>query len=303
MKKASLFLAGLALAAGAAWAQVDIKWNLDHATVPLMGAIDAHLKITNRTGEEMSLGPGGNTGLSFLVDDGNGGIVMPNGGELVKYPVRIANGGTGVVTVDLSDGYSLLRAQPYAVSPVLDLGGGERFAGPRKTLDVQPGLEIARLETGLASRGTDREATLRQVHRDRSDVVFFRLDAPSASRCLGVYELGTLIRFAPPRLAVDGEGNWHVLHQSAPDRFVHSVFGPDGAPASRDLYTAQAGHIRLDVGDDGVAEVVGGNKFEASPDAPGTLVAPALAPSVPFQTLEDAGGSSAGSKERSSWWR
>jgi len=278
----------LAAGAGTVHGQVDIQWVPEHNRVVLMGPMVAHLRIGNLTGGDLSLGPGGNAGLSFILDDTHGGTVRSNGRDLVRRPVRIPNGGTAEVTVDISDAYPVERAQSYMVSPVLDIEG-ERFAGNRQSFEVQSGLEIAQRTTGLAGRGTDRKATLRLIHRDRSDYVFFRLDAPSAGQCLGVYELGTVIRFVPPLIETDAEGDFHVLHQSAPDRFVHSVFTAGGTPLFRDLYSAQAGAIRLERNDDGSVDVEGGNKFESDPDDPGKLTAPALPPSVPYRTLGDAG--------------
>lgn len=280
----------VAVSAGTATGQVDIQWFPAHHRVVLMGPMEAHLRITNLTGGELALGPGGNAGLSFILDDTHGGAVRGNGRELVRRPVRIPNGGTSEVTVDISDAYPIEHAQTYMAAPVLDIEG-ERFAGGRQALEVQPGLEIARRTTGLAARGNDREATLRLIHRDRNDYVFFRLDAPSAGQCLGVYELGSVIRFVPPAIETDAEGDFHVLHQSAPDRFVHSVFTAEGTPLFRDLYSAQAGAIRLERGDDGTVDVTGGSKFEADPADPGKLTAPALPPSVPYRSLGDARGS------------
>jgi hypothetical protein len=286
-------LSGLAVAlavlaaAAAAFAQVDIKWTFDHQRVVLFGPMDAHLKIANFTGTDLRLGPGGNAALSFFVDDTNGGAVASNGRPMVRYPVSIPDSATAEVTVDLSDAYPIVRAQSYMVSPVLEVAG-ERFGGSRQALEVQPGLEVARLETGLERLGNDREATLRMIHRDREDIVFFRLDAPSAGQCLGVYELGTIIRFFKPRVELDVAGNFHVLHQSAPDRFVHSVFGGRGAPVSKELYTARTGAIRLVRDDAGVVEVQGGTRFELDPELPGKVTAPALPPSVPYKTLDSA---------------
>lgn len=298
MRKERAWLAGvwaaLALwgAADVARGQVDIRWTFDHQRVVLFGPMDAHLRISNFTGAGLSLGPRGNAELSFHVDDTQGGAVRSNGRPLVRYPVSIPNGASAEVTVDLSDAYHIVRGQSYMVSPVLEVAG-ERFGGSRLALEVQPGLEVGRLETGLARLGNDREATLRMIHRDREDVVFFRLDAPTAGQCLGVYELGPIIRFFKPRVELDAAGNFHVLHQSAPDRFVHSVFGGSGAPVSKTLYAARAGGIRLVRDDDGVVDVAGGTQFEADPGLPGKLTAPALPPSVPYRTLGDGDGEEA----------
>lgn len=291
--------AAVALFAGAASGQLEVRWNLAHSCVALLGPMEAQVRVTNLTGEELVFGPDGNASLAFWIDDGHGGWMPGNGRSVLRHEVRVPNGATGNMSVDISDGYTLLEARPYMVAPVVDFEGS-RFTGTRRALEVQPGMIVAELKTGLASRGTDREASFRQIHRDGSWVAFFRLDAPSAAQCLGVYELGNLIHFVPPALMVDAEGNWHTLHQSAPDRFMHSVFTSDGSPVVREVYLAQAGAIRLERDDRGDVFVEGGTPFQVDPANPGKMVAPALPPTVPFRTLEDATPERA---EKSSWWR
>ena len=203
------------------------------------------------------------------------------GQPLVKQALIVPANETREVEVDLLDGYRIVRGQSYTVTPALEFAG-MRFFGPRLTLEVQPGIELLKRDYGLSAAGTARTVSLRLINRDRSDRIFFRIDDPSTGYCLGVYELGRVIRFFVPRMEQDRDGLFHVLHQSAPDRFVHSTFDYDGRPQGVKFFSAEVGSIRLVRDESGGVSVVGGSPFEADPDNPGMLVAPAPPPAQPY---------------------
>lgn len=283
------WLAGaLALAAGtAAEGQIDIQWKPEHSRVVLLAPIDAEIRIDNQTGRDWTLGPGGDAELSFRIEGQDGMLVRPEGRGLVRERVVLENGATTAFRVNILDGYVPARPESYMLSPVLELGDGAgRFGGARISLEIQPGLEVARREYGLASAGTDRAATLRVIHRGREDIVFFRLDGPSAGLCYGVHELGSIIRYFRPQIEWDGRSVCHVLFQTAPDRFLHARFGMRGEPYPKEIYMAQVGSIRL-ARDGGQVVVAGGTRFEEDPEAEGVLTAPNLPPVVKDRGLGD----------------
>jgi len=130
------------------------------------------------------------------------------------------------------------------LTPFLEFGG-IRFFGQRLSLEVQPGLELLKRDYGMLSSGNSRSVAVRLIHRDRTDHLFFRIDDPGTGYCLGVYDLGPVIRFFPPTLEVDPEGVFHLLHQTAPDRFRYSAFDYDANPVTLMYYSGQVGSIRL----------------------------------------------------------
>ena len=276
----ALILAGLGLFT-TALAQVEIEWSLRHSRTLLMEPVRATVSIGNQTGRNLDLTPNGNARLRFDVEDRPTSLVRETGQPLVRRPVIIPHGETREVEVNLLEAYRILTGQSYMLRPVLEFGG-RRFPGPRLALEVQPGLILLERRFGMPDHADARAVSLRQLHRERTDRLFFRLDAPTDGTCLGCYELGRLIRFFVPRLEQDSEGVFHVLHQSAPDRFVHSRFDSDGTPLGTAFYIAEAGQIRLVRDADGRVTVAGGTPFEEDPERPGVLTAPTLPPSNPY---------------------
>ena len=271
---------GLAVAAQA---QIEITWKLLHNRTVLMEPVKAAIRIVNYSGQTLDLTPRGNARLLFEVEDQPTSVVAGTGQPLVRQAVIIPSGETREVEVNLLDAYRIVKGQSYMLKPVLEFDG-VRFAGERLSLEVQPGLELIQREYGMRSAGAARTVSLRLIHRDKGDRVLFRIDNPVTGYCLGVYELGQMIRYFEPRLEQDRDRAFHVLHQSGPDRFVHSVFDFDGAPRETMYYSSEASGIQLKRGEDGSVQVQGGTAYAEDPENPGMLVAPALPPSHSYKT-------------------
>lgn len=269
-------------AACAAQAQIEVSWTLVHNRTVLMEPIQAVVRIANYSGQVLDLTPRGNARLAFDVEDQPTSTVAGTGNPLVRQAVIVPSGETREVEVNLLDAYRILKGQSYLLTPALEFDG-LRFLGPRLALEVQPGLELLKRDYGMPSSGQARTVSLRLIHRDRGDRVFFRIDNPATGFCLGVYELGRVIRFFVPRLEQDRDGVFHVLHQSGPDRFVHSAFDYDGAPRGTTFYSSEVAGIQLVRDDSGAVRVDGGTAYVADPDNPGMLTAPPLPPAHPYQ--------------------
>jgi len=265
----------------AAQAQVEIAWSLAKNRTVLMEPVRASVRLSNYSGQTLDLTANGNARLSFLVEDQPTSTVPGTGRPLLDRAVLIPAGETREVDVNLLDAYRIIRGQSYMLTPVLEFAG-VRFSGPRLSLEVQPGLELLKRNTGMPKADDAREITLRMIHREQSDWIFFRIDNPTSGYCLGVYELGRLIRFFPPGLEQDRDGVFHVLHQEGPARFTHTMFGYDGEPRGAEYYVAQVGGIRLAKDEDGTVKVAGGTLYTEDPENPGMLTAPALPPSHPY---------------------
>jgi hypothetical protein len=264
-----------------AQAQIEVSWSLVHNRTVLMEPILATVRISNYSGHNLDLTPHGNARLTFDVEDQPTSMVRGTGQPLVQQAVIIPDSETREVEVNLLDAYRILKGQSYMLTPVLEFDG-VRFSGARLSLEVQPGIELLQRDYGMRSSGNARTVSLRLIHRDGGDRALFRIDNASTGYCLGVYELGRVIRFFVPRLEQDRDGAFHVLHQSGPDRFTLSVFDFDGAPRGVTLYSAAVGSLKLERDESGQVQVVGGTAYVADPENPGMLMAPALPPSHPY---------------------
>lgn len=281
----------VALGVLSARGQVEVSWKLVQSRTALMEPIRAVVTIANNSGQDLDLTPRGNAKLAFSVEDQPTSTVPDTGQPLVRRPVIVPSGEKREVDVNLLDGYRILKGQSYMLMPMLDFGG-MRFFGARQWVEVQPGLVLVEREYGLRTSEDARSVSLRLLNRDRSDRLFFRIDDPRSGYCLGVYDIGRVIRFFPPALDLADDGTFHVLHQSTPERFTHTTFGYDGEPLGVAYYTARVGQIQLVRDSDGTVQVTGGTAYEEDPENPGILVGPTLPPSHPYaQTL---GGSSSG---------
>jgi hypothetical protein len=120
---------------------------------------------------------------------------------------------------------------------------------------------------------------LRSLARDREDHLFLRVDDDANSLCYGVFDLGSVLRVVDPVMRSDGRGRVHVLHQSAPTRFTHSVFEPDGQPVSSQFWTGRSSGVALQLTEDGDIIVTGAQAYRGD-----KVVAP---PSVDSRRVEE----------------
>ncbi len=262
-------------------AQIEVTWSLVHNRTILMEPVKAVVRLANYSGRDLDLTPNGTARLYFDVEDQPTSTVPNTGQPLVRKAVIIPANETRDIEVNLLDAYRIVKGQSYMLTPVLEFDG-TRFFGARLSLEVQPGIELLKRDYGMPSSGDARTVSLRQIYRDLGDRLFVRIDNSSTGYCLGAYELGRLIRFFVPRLEQDRNGFFHVLHQSGPDRFVHSVFDYDARSRGQTFYSSEVSNIRLARTENGDVEVVGGTAYVEDPENPGMMVAPALPPSHPY---------------------
>jgi hypothetical protein len=154
--------------------------------------------------------------------------------------------------------------------------GGKVFISPKLFLDVLPGLEISKLVAGIPEDpNAVRSYTLRTLNRDRNEVVFLRINDDDRDMCYGVFELGAIVRLFKPKLQTDEVGNIHVLHQSGPWQFTHSIVTPNGDPVLQEVYSADGSTIELKRAEGGQIVVQGGQLYAPSREGGSEEKAPA----------------------------
>ncbi len=271
-----------ALAAGlllplAAGGQVDLHSRLLETRVLQYEPARVALEIGNNTGEELILsGAGQNATLEFGIEQSPGVPVHTiAGASLLSGAVSLKPQEVWTQTVDVSVAYDIQEAGPYTVMAQVEWGD-KVIQAPKMFLDVLPGMEIAKLVTGIPGRsGEMRTYTLKTLNRDRKEIVFLRIDDEDGGRCYGVLELGRIVRMYKPLLQIDEIGNIHVLHQAGPSQFNHSVFTPEGQPVLQEQYSADGREIRLQKEDTGRIAVEGGRSIGGDgaglPDSDGDI--------------------------------
>lgn len=257
--------AGLALLALFAWAgtaaaQLDVKWSCATPKLLLFEPAKASVTVVNHAGVPLDFGPGGNAELSFEIEDAEHVRIAPTGRPVVTQTNTVAEDeGTLTLRVDLFSSYRLVREQHYRVTPHIRFAG-TTFTAETKNIEIQPGIELVKRDYGMPDTREGRTVTLRMLNRNRELHLFLRIDSRDGY-CLAVHDLGSFLRSMAPRLERDAAGNFHVLHQTMPQQFVHSVHRADGRRESVMYYQGEASTVRLARGPGGTVEVTGGMAF------------------------------------------
>ena len=229
--------------------QIEFSASLEHRRVLQCEAIRVTLRIVNNGERPVLLGEHGNAHLAFRVERRPGYPVRDGSAPVKIAPVAIHPRQAETVEVEISRSFAFGRTGPYTVWPKMEHGSRVYRAG-RLSLDVVPGFEVAVLTASVVDaegRGT-RRMSLRTLSRENGERLYLRVDGARKSICYGIYDLGRYLGYAPPLIRVDAAGRIHVLHQSRPLRYTHSVHSGSGYPLDRTFYTAgdRTADLRLD---------------------------------------------------------
>lgn len=260
-----LWLAGGPHAAG----QIDISCRLRHGKVLQYEPVLATLAVANETLQPIEWAPPDGEGrISFDVEEASGGLLLRTEDPLLKEPFMLAPQEESRRTFNLQTAYGIRRLGQYTIRARVGCGG-RVFVSPKLFLDVESGLEIARLVAGVPGDASAmRTYTLRTLHRDGGERIFLRITDEEQGMCYGVVELGRLVRFFEPVIQIDFTGNVHVLHQSGPTQFTHSVVMPNGYLVLQEQYLADVSRIRIKRTEGGQVVVEGAEPVSTAPRGP-----------------------------------
>lgn len=230
-------------AAATASAQVTVRLRTDYRRYLLFEPIVIRVRVENGTREPLVFtGDAPNAEMVFDVERAPGEFVRANDAPVFTAPFEVPGFGHGVVAVELLRLFDLPESGPLAVA-VRVKTGAEEFASGKLLLDLVPGLELARMDVRMPGDPAERRSfQLRSIGRDNAEHLLLRVDDTERRLCVGVFDLGKLIRQRPPQMMMGGDGVFHVLHQSAPVRLTQSIYRDD----RRRLETVFHGVIGLD---------------------------------------------------------
>ncbi|HOW97306.1 MAG TPA: hypothetical protein P5567_12495 [Kiritimatiellia bacterium] len=248
---------GLSLACAAS-GQVEVGCRLEASRALLFEPVRVTVRVTNNSGHPLHFGGSSpDARLGFSIEQAPGEPVLTTGQPLLAAPLDLAPGASREVTINLLPSYRIHATGPYTIQARVDLGD-EAYVSQKAYLDVLPGFEVGRLAVGLAGASKDtRIYTIKTLTRDRMELLFLRVDDDKSGRCLGVFDLGRIVRQFQPQMAGDSRGHVHVLHQSSPWKFTHTEINPDGIPVAARDFSAYSTEVRLEKEPDGSVIVRG----------------------------------------------
>lgn len=273
---ASLALLCLLNAPAAVLAQFNVSSRFQHLRVLQYEPIVTTVRVKNLTGREVTVGPGQELEVFFRIETRPGSYVDPRDDGYLFEPFTLGPREERSIVVDLLRSYALQFTGPYTARVHLRFGE-TTLAGTKQYLDVVPGFELQNIKVPRGGNLSDiLDCSLRTLNRGNREQLFLRFDDPGQNVCLGVYHLGSVIRFDPPKIQLDRRGFVHVLHQSAPTRYTHSVHSNEGEPLSKEFHTKGDSSVRFADATDNSLQVKGALPYEGDlsvtfpelPDAP-----------------------------------
>jgi hypothetical protein len=267
-------LVGLLLTMGAAYAEamIQVSCRIESTPAMLHETVLAHVQITNRSGRPITVDPNGPSRLRFIVERKAGYPIDARKKVLPYEATEIPTGQTGAITVNLNRCFDLVRTGPLTIRALL-LHNGQYYQSSRALLDIVPGFEIASVVAAAPSGGY-RKYSLRTLTRGRGQSVFIQIDDPANNLCYGVYELGQTLAMHQPTMETDRLGRVHILHQSGPTRFTHSVFDADGRPVEHRYFSKGPSMPKLIVDEDGEMKVGGVIEYVGDSQASRPVIRP-----------------------------
>jgi hypothetical protein len=259
MKRCGLFVGLLILAlVQTAPGQIEVGCRLATSRLLLFEPIRATIRVANNTGHPLHFGGDHPTArLGFVIEQAPGVPVPPTDRPLWDAPLTLAPGEEQELTVNLLPAYRIHSTGPYTIQ-IRAEWGEKAFLSQKAFLDVMPGLDVGRLAMGLPGASQDtRVFSLKTLTRDRMELLFLRVDDENSGQCLGVFDLGRIVRQFKPQMQSDGKGHLHVLHQSSPWKFTHTEINPDGIPVSSIDFSAYSTEVRFEKAPDGQVSVRG----------------------------------------------
>lgn len=276
MTKHSFWLA-LFLTASA-HGQAEMRLRLAYSTSLHMEPVLASLAIVNGTGEDLEIGEtNGNARLFFDIEASPGRLVGRAEAPMFRQLASVPAGKSATLEFDLLSLYQIRSPGAYSVTARMH-GSAGLVTSARQFLDVVPGMPVTSM-TRPHVDGVRYTYQLRSLSRDREDHLFLRVDDEAQSLCFGVFDLGSMLRVVDPVMKSDKRGRIHVLHQSAPTRFTHSVFEADGQPVSSQFWSGRTSGVGLQLNEDGDIVVAGAQPYRGD-----KTVAP---PSVDSRRVEE----------------
>jgi hypothetical protein len=252
------------LLSGLVSAQISVRSSLPEKSFLLFDNIPLRLEITNSSGEAIVLSEeDAENHVMLRVRNVDNQVIPRTDLPILKEPWVIPNGVTSAREFDLVRLFRIRRARSFRglQHVVVD---GDVYEGPTLIFDVREGIKVDE----IVRKKEDRIFTLMGMTQGGGDVLLLRVTNRDRTMTLGTFFLERHLRFYPPFMKVNAEGEIGILHYVGPSQAVLSTFSPDGSQGKREYYQVSPGvPIRLHAGESSSFIVEGATKAstEGSP--------------------------------------
>ncbi len=209
-------------------AQVELTLLLPNRVYLQFEPVEAVTTVRSRIGQPVVLNSPAPGSMRFFyeVSDEYNHVLSTTSQDGLPQSVMIAPNGTVVFTNRIDALFTMRRPGHYSIRACAEWMG-KIYQGQKHHIEVVTGREVARM-SGYIADGTTRSYIIFHINRGQQDHIVLRIDDEMAGLCYGVIPLGRSVMNEKPQLAMDADGNGHILFQSAPRTYTHLTFGPGG---------------------------------------------------------------------------
>lgn len=266
-----LFAAGFCWAGLCARSQGQLVLNakLVHPRVIQYEPIRVEVRVDNNSAQEIQVGAD-ESGMRLLFEiEQVPGQLIPTRADARMPTLTVPARKAATAEVNLAEIYDMRSTGPYTVRPKLEWGA-KSYPGPKLYVDVIPGFEIGRLMEDVGGGRGVRTFSLLTLSRDRGEYLFLKIEEEDQGLCYGVIDLGRIVRLHEPTLSFDQQAQVHVLHQSGPTQFAHTILTAYGDVVERQTFRTSGGKPSLERDREGGVVIRGGEPApDESPVSPG----------------------------------
>lgn len=260
--------------------------------------MELEILVRNQSGQPLTLRPEDDwldvTVTTVLNGQGEGSLVTRLKPVIIAESFTVNNTLSAKAVVDIAPCFELTRPGRFKVFASMKYSGARPpFVSQPVIFEVVPGSKIWEQEFGWRAAGAGavdevRKYTLQQLTSTQHRLQFYVSVTDSEDNILRQISLGRANAADRPQTRLDRLSNLHVLHQTGPRWFTHTVISPNGEVRIRATYEASdptRARPGLKTDDDGLVSVTSAVRV-ARPD---DLVPAKLPPPPPAASVERRG--------------
>ena len=260
--------------------------------------MELEILVRNQSGQPLTLRPEDDwldvTVTTVLNVQGEGSLVTRLKPVIIAESFTVNNTLSAKAVVDIAPCFELTRPGRFKVFASIKYSGARPpFVSQPVIFEVVPGSKIWEQEFGWRAAGAGavdevRKYTLQQLTSTQHRLQLYVSVTDSEDNILRQISLGRANAADRPQTRLDRLSNLHVLHQTGPRWFTHTVISPNGEVRIRATYEASdptRARPGLKTDDDGLVSVTSAVRV-ARPD---DLVPAKLPPPPPAASVERRG--------------
>lgn len=217
-------------------AQIELDTKLEYVVYLQFEPIVAKTHVRSRIGQQIVYNshPDG-PNFYYEVRNEYGHELAPLPEVPAIKPVLVPAQADAAFTNNMLQLYPMAKPGFYSIQPCVQWMN-KVYRGEKRHLEIVAGREVTRITGVVPSDRTSRTYSIFHLNRGQQDHIALRIDDEQANLCYGVFSLGRSVMNERPQLAVDAEGNAHVLFQAAPRQYAHLTYSPFGREMNRQFF-------------------------------------------------------------------